>query len=92
MRRKIDLMHDKFGYGNGICKDCKHFKVIDVNGKRCRKCRIYGVTSSEASDWAERHTACGLYNKEYKGDKPIIELVTPAKRSVTQIDGQMSLF
>lgn len=90
-RRKIDLMHDKFGYGNGICKGCKHFERFEYHNKAYRKCAVYGITSSSASDWSGKYKACGLYNKEYKGDKPIISLIT-AKKDDGPIEGQISLF
>lgn len=89
MQRKIDKMHSMFGIKQGsICKDCKHLKG-GLN--EYRKCRIYGVSASEATDWCLKYTACGLYNKDYKGDVPIVRL-NSSDKTEEQIPGQMSLF
>ena len=73
--RKIDLMHNEFGrYEARICAECENMVTISYRGKKLRKCKVYGVTHSEASDWAKRWTACGMFNKAYSG-RPIIKLV-----------------
>lgn len=91
MLRKIDLMHSLYGViPSKKCKDCMHIKG-GVN--EYRKCRIYGVTASEASDWRLSYTACGLWNKVCTGDMPIIKMNHGgAKKEEEQIPGQMSLF
>jgi hypothetical protein len=58
-----------------------------------RKCKVYGITSSEASDWANKYEACGMFNKEWNGN-PIINLVKHSSKKNNEeihIDGQMSL-
>ena len=92
--RKIDLMHNQFGYGNGKCADCKH--LIKHEWQRTYfKCEIYGESNSEATDWRMAYVACGMKNEPYDLDKhnPIITLVKGGKpKADEQIDGQMSLF
>ena len=91
--RKIDLMHRQFGkcYGH-TCGECSNFTGRPGSYK---KCKVYGITKSEASDWAKRWIACGLFNKPWK-DKEIMRLVRPTRKDKeemqnTPIDGQISL-
>lgn len=85
--RKIELMHEIFGRTeNAQCKDCKH---LIKNGYV--KCKVYGETSSEATDWKQKQTACGLFNKPFVTDIPIVRLVRNNKQAI-QIDGQLDLF
>ena len=93
--RKIDLMHREFGklYGN-TCGECSNFTEYRYD-KRYYKCKVYGCTSSEASDWAKKWLACGMFNRSW-GDKPIMRLVRPTRKDKeemqnTPIDGQISL-
>lgn len=74
--RKIHKMYEVFGRCPGfhICKECSNFCSFRYHDKSYRKCKVYGVTNSEATDWAGRNEACGMFNKEWKND-PIIELV-----------------
>ena len=85
--RKIELMHKTFGTAAGICKDC--FNFIPAMGGYS-KCRIYGLSHSEATDWSYRFSACGKKNKMYHGGS-VVKLVTPEKRTDV-MEGQISLF
>ena len=78
--RKIQLMHQMFGRKNDErCKDCTNFGRALVGDKKLvRKCKIYGVTGSEASDWCAFYPACGLFNQDYAGRK-IIDFVKPER-------------
>lgn len=93
--RKIDLMHRQFGKCDGhTCGECFHLTEYHYQ-KRYYKCRAYGATSSEASDWAKRWLACGLFNKPW-GDKQIMRLVRPTRQDKeemqnTPLEGQMSM-
>lgn len=74
MKKKNDLMRQQFGACAGhICKECSNFVKGRYNDRILRKCQVYGLTHSEASDWAGKWPACGMFNKEYTG-RPIIEL------------------
>ena len=95
--RKLDLMHRLFGRCEGhICGECKNFACHTYHSKRYRKCKVYGETNSEASDWARRWTACGMFNQPYDGF-PIIERKRQggynAKVLIVDepLDGQISL-
>ena len=85
--KKILLMHEMFGMAPGTCKQCYNF--IPANGGYS-KCRIYGVSHSEATDWNNRFPACGKKN-QYYGGGPVYKLVTPEKKDDV-CPGQISLF
>ena len=58
--RKIELMHRQFGVIEGkTCRECSNLTEHRYD-KLYRKCKIYGETSSEATDWAMRWKACGI--------------------------------
>lgn len=91
--RKIDLMHQFFGNGEGVCKDCNHFLRVRYRGKAYRKCEVYGLTHSEASDWNASFPACGLFNNEY-GGRNVIAFVTPERKKEIDnepLEGQIDL-
>ena len=94
--RKIDLMHRQFGKCEGhACRECSNLIHTRAGDRPLTKCKAYGETSSEASDWTQRWQACGLFNKPWdKG--PIIRLVRPerTKQEDAQrvpMDGQIKL-
>lgn len=84
-KRKIDLMHQMFGKTEQLCKDCDHFLRERYRDKTYRKCEVYGVTSSEASDWNVSYQACGLFDKPY-GGRNVIDFVTSEKKK--EIDNE----
>lgn len=62
--------------------------------KLVRKCKVYGVTASEASDWCASYPACGLFGQDYVG-RDVIDFVKPEKNKEVDnepIEGQMDLF
>ena len=93
-RRKIDAMHEYFGTDEShTCKTCKNLLKLCYHDKTYYKCKCYGVTQSNASDFRQKWTACGLYNEKYKGT-PLIEVLKhePKPTKDEQIEGQMGLF
>lgn len=94
--KKIELMHRTFHRCEGhTCGECSNLEEYRGNTRTYRKCKAYGVTDSEASDWAKRWQACGLFNKHW-GDKPIMRLVRPTRTDQEEaqrvpLDGQMNL-
>lgn len=89
--RKIDLMHNQFGFSPGNkCKTCDNL-ICQIANRRWYKCTVYGVTDSAASDWRLSYDACGMYNCGYKGN-PIIRLVRGTPITPDPIVGQESLF
>jgi len=80
--RKIELMHQIFGeYGSHLCGECNNLIEGKYRDRTLRKCQIYGLTHSEATDWAKRWPACGMFNKEYAGT-PVVRLVRRGKTAV----------
>lgn len=88
--RKIELMYRLFGHCNGhSCGECSN--LIEKRRDRVyRKCIVYGVTNSEASDWAKRWNACGMFNLNYSGN-PIISVVRKKNDFGIPMDGQMEM-
>ncbi len=92
--RKIDLMHRQFGKCEGhTCRECSNLVKEKYRSKNLIKCRIYGMSHSEASDWAQRWLACGMFNKSWKG-KPVMRLAGVNKKDreekqINLIDGQI---
>lgn len=93
--RKLELMHFYFGKGEGQCKDCSHLQAGRYHDKMLRKCDVYGMTHSEASDWALKYPACGMKNKQWSGGN-MIRFVTPSngvsKAPEEPLEGQEALF
>ena len=92
--RKINLMYWLFGKASGVhtCKECSNFVQGRYHGKTLRKCKVYGMTHSAASDWAKRYEACGMFNKEWHGND-IITLVRRGggcQKETQQLDGQIT--
>ena len=92
--RKAELMRSLFGQYDAKCKDCIHLKG-GVN--EYRKCRLYGNSASEATDWALSWQACGMFNQPVKDD--FVTIIQRKKRGFyssqvpeAQCDGQLSLF
>ena len=63
---KIAFMHTFFGEceTEHKCKDCTNFERHRANGKLVRKCKVYGLSHSEATDWNANFTACGCFNTD----------------------------
>lgn len=92
-KTRIALMHEIFGIDEEHqCKTCKHIEQHGSN-RQYWKCKVYGVTFSTASDWRLKWAACGLYNKPYTNDVPIIELKKHMPKPIieTQCEGQMTI-
>lgn len=91
---RIKLMHKLFGIDEEHqCKTCCHLKKRTMK-RSYNKCEAYGISASSATDFRQKWTACGLYNKPYAGDVPIVELKKhmPKPITETQCEGQMNLW
>ena len=94
--RKIDLMHRQFGKCEGhTCGECSNLVEGKYHTRVLRKCKVYGLSHSEASDWAKRWLACGLFNKPWTS-KPIMRMVRPTRKDKeemqnTPLEGQLSM-
>lgn len=92
--RKIDAMQKAYGWGNGTCKNCIHFRRNRPTERAYFKCAAYGDSASEATDWRANWIGCGLYNKPLpNGYRPLIEMLKrePRKQQDVPIDGQIRL-
>ena len=90
--KKISKMHGQHGKIEGkICKDCPNLKryTHHYTRKKYRKCEAYGVTSSIASDWAEKYPACGLHGEDIHQIAGYVTFVESEKTKT--IEGQLSL-
>ena len=93
--RKINLMHRLFGIELcHACRECSNLVKGRYHDRTFCKCRVYGMTHSEASDWAGRWQACGMFNKMWE-KQPVMREVIPERKQKetdnTPLEGQMSL-
>lgn len=93
--RKIALMHRIFGICEGhACRECSDFVKRKYHDRTLCKCRVYGMTHSEASDWAGRWQACGMFNRTWE-KQPVMREVVPERKQKeadsTPLEGQISL-
>lgn len=89
--KKIEAMYQYYGINEGaICRDCCNFDMHNCGNKRISKCEAYGVTSSAASDWNGRNTACGLYNTPFDENK-YVPAIQRSRKSVFEIKGQLNV-
>lgn len=95
MKRKEEAMHEVYGYGPGTCGMCQHFARISAgNHTNLFKCRAYGYTNSEATDWKKSSLACGLIDKPIDGLTPLIEVLKHESKKNTNapVQGQIDMF
>lgn len=91
--KKIELMHYYFGrIESHLCAECDNLVCYRLNEKNVRKCVVYGRTGSNATDWAKRWTACGMFNKIYSG-QPMMKMVKYERHSkpTEQVQGQIEM-
>lgn len=77
MKRKIEAMHEAYGTDPAhVCRECCNFVRVRPTCRILRKCEAYGVTRSEASDWAGKWTACGRFGQPFgEWECPLIEVL-----------------
>lgn len=93
--RKIALMHRLFGVCEGhTCRDCSNFVKGKYHDRTLCKCQVYGMSHSEATDWAGRWVACGAFNRTMNR-QPVMREVVPERKQKevdnTPLEGQISL-
>lgn len=93
--KKIDLMHKLFGeISSRKCKDCQHLCSYTAN-RKWYKCEVYGESSSKATDWRLKWTACGMIDiAEYKSIQIVkqVRLLNWKPKEDMQVEGQTNLF
>ena len=92
--KKIELMHLMYGEKEDQCKDCRHFVRYRYHDRIYCKCKYYGMSHSEATDWAGRNKACGLFNEPFK-EELLIEIMQAKKAKDIPVEddipGQLTL-
>ena len=100
--KKISAMHKVYGRFTGVtCRTCLHL-VAHCNGDCTRvwyKCKMYGESSGEGTDWRIGYEACGafkispgeaqrkkLYGDVYRQCKGI-----RAKKREPEVEGQTEM-
>lgn len=94
MLRKIDLMHKLFGtIPDRKCKECDHLCSFEAN-RKWFKCENYGNTSSEATDWRLKWSACGLIDIPKRLELPVVKMLrfyNQEPKIESQCEGQMTI-
>lgn len=86
--KKLIAMHKMFGKVKKICGNCCHLK----GDKGCyRKCELYGVSNSSATDWALSWQACGAFNLQNLPYTNIYKSLQHDKKSDEPIKGQLEM-
>ena len=93
--RKIEAMYGLYGKDPlHHCGSCHHL-FYHAGSKRWYKCRLYGISSVEATDWRVGNIACGMWGKPAPhGHIPVIERLKHEKRErpSEQLNGQLDMF
>ena len=60
---RLSKMHTIYGKApdGQTCKNCINLERFRPGRNTFLKCRLYGISSSEASDWRAKWPACGKY-------------------------------
>lgn len=83
MARKKEAMYEFFGKIDNVCANCCHL----LGDTGCyRKCEVYGVSHSEATDWALSWQACGLFNQPVP-TRDLYKELKPERKPPQQIAG-----
>lgn len=94
MNRKKNAMYREYGICHDHkCKDCCNLAAHKAN-KVWYKCKAYGESKSEATDWAKGNTACGLFNISVGSRMPLIEKLKHEQKNTEDepIPGQIEMF
>lgn len=83
MLRKIDAMHSLYGVRQKMvdgrpatCGDCPHYHSGRYHDRILRKCKAYGMTHSEATDWKKSNEPCGLIDLSLPDNfVPVIDIL-----------------
>ena len=87
---KIRRMHKQYGIdARYLCKDCCNYyrKIWD---RTYSKCKAYGESNSDATDWSGRHMACKMFGKDFEssGLRPLIDVHRNQKEAQPDLPGQ----
>ena len=93
MPRQLDIMHELYGKDwTHKCGDCSNLTVHRRYGKTQCKCKRYGDSHCEATDWWRIWKACGAYNDPLpEGWKPVKDWYRPKREPEKPVEGQMGM-
>lgn len=92
--RKMARMHLLFGRHSGHCKDCPHLIRGEYHDKHYYKCKAYGLSRSEATDWRVGWDACGMIDKEIgQTFRPVLDRIKRESKGqpIQPVEGQMKM-
>lgn len=96
--RKIEAMHRLFGVHMGKqCSECPHLLSYNYRARHYYKCKIYGLSNSEATDWRLKYQACCMIDKEADPKAlPVVEVIRyqnvgRLKKVPLSCEGQISM-
>ena len=92
--RKINAMHKRFGICWGEhCRDCDHCISGEWHGKQYHKCKLYGMSHSDATDWRLSWMAFGMFNVSVDTDKmnSVYKTLSNKREPEPQLEGQMDI-
>lgn len=91
MSKPIEAIYRLYGAVDGkTCGECSHIECHRYD-KNYYKCSVYGISRSEATDWAKRWTACGMFNKEVANVLPVKDWLRACVRKPVQSEGQTEI-
>lgn len=98
--QKEALMHGRYGELSGVtCRTCPHLEAY-ANGDCTRvwyKCKLFGESSSPATDWRVGNTACGGFKippyeaKRKKLYGQVFRTVKGTRAKLPELKGQISI-
>jgi hypothetical protein len=96
MKKQLERMHMVYGKSHVLkCGTCCNFVRDRYHDRMLQKCERYGLTHSEASDWAQSWEACGMHNVPLpENERPMIERCKGTREAtyIENIPGQVGLF
>ncbi|MEG2571185.1 MAG: hypothetical protein RSA70_07100, partial [Clostridia bacterium] len=84
MRKKLDAMHDEYGWSTKPCGDCCNLERRQCGNTAVFKCAAYGNTGSNATDWKANQLGCGLHGTRFAGIRPRRRPLFDALRSANK--------
>lgn len=89
--RKISAMYEWSGGTDyrHTCYECNNCSKIKKGSRSVFKCRVYGNTDSDASDWKASYIACRHFDKPVPA-VPVIR-ITKREQDAQEIEGQLNI-
>lgn len=89
----LETMHRIFGRDpDHKCRNCCNL-IVNERDRHYYKCAVYGLSSSEATDFPCRGTACGHYEKPLPdGEYPVYKWARRESIGDMPLKGQMTIW